>query len=311
MAAPTRLRSVAILIVALAASTPYAAAETVDAAACRVRAAAAMADDDLDERATTAKLRAAIALCERVLSADDLLLASLNEELGRVSLEAGRIDQGGQLLRAALALRERVQGADHPDAAETAAALAEVLWMRAHHTAEVEMLMRRALAVAARELDQAGPGAWPAARDLVTRRAVQLTRFLLDQWRNADAAVVLATAHEDAPPIDAGHVYNGRAELALAGRDVCAAAHAYARAAERYRAADFADETSTDRRWLMAWVENAPGPLVRVGQRRVAITFLGEMIAARSSMPRGQAVTSRLQSAVEALAPSPAEVVRC
>jgi hypothetical protein len=311
MPASTRLRCVAVLIAALAASPAYAAGEAVDAAPCRARAAAAMADDDVDERATTAKLRAAIALCERVLSADDLLLASLNEELARVALEAGRVDEAGQLLRAALVLRERVQGADHPDAAETAATLAEVLWMRAHHTAEVEMLMRRALAVAARELDQAGPGAWPAARDLATRRAVQLTRFLLDQWRNADAAVALAAAHEDAPPLDAGHVHNGHAELALVRRDVCAAAQGYARAAERYRAADFANETSTDRRWLMAWIENAPGLLARVGQRRVAITFLGGMIAARSSMPHGQAITARFQSAVEALAPSPVDPVRC
>lgn len=312
MPAPPRLRLVAILVTALAA--PAAAAEFTldDRELCRDRATFALsAEASEPERIVTARLRTAIAACERALDAEDLLLATLVEELGHVSLGAGRNDEAGQLLRRALAMRERVQGADHVDTVDTAAALAEVLWQRAHHTAEAEALLRRALAVAMLRADDAGPAERLAARDLATRRALQLTRFLLDQWRLADAVATLAVADDDPPPLEAGHRHNARGEIALGRRDLCAAADAYRRAAEEYRYAYFVGDTHSDRRWLHAWVENAPTLLVRVGQRDQAGQLLARMIASRIAIDRGDQLTARAQGVLETLAPASSDGPRC
>ncbi len=300
-----RLRFAVPILAALAAAPAAAQPNSADREICRAHASAAFAYDlGDDERTMTAAFREAIAICERALDPDDPLLASLIEDLARVSLEAGRNDEAGQLLRRALTMRERAQGSDHAGVAWTAAALAEVLWQRAHHTAEAEALLRRALAIAARQAEIAAPADRLAAREIATRRALQLTRFLLDQWRTADAAATLDAARDDGAPLDAGHFQTGRGEIALERGEICAAADAYRRAAEEYRYAFFADESHADRRWFQAWLEQAPMLLVRLGRREEAGILLFRLVASRNAVPRVDALTARAQNVLEALPPA-------
>jgi hypothetical protein len=98
---------------------------------------------------------------------------------------------------------------------------------------------------------------------------------------------------------------------ALAHGELCAAADDYLRAAEEYRYAFFADDTYSDRRWINAWVENAPTLLTRVGRRDQAGAHLSRMIASRIAINRADLLTGRAQGAIEALPTTPSEGPRC
>lgn len=114
-------------------------------AAMASQAAAAQLDNDL----TTAKalgLRA-LAAAERVYADDSPDIGTIKNNLGRILLETGDLDQAEPLLRAAVASDRRFRSADFDDSAFSLHNLAYVLWAKGN-AEEAKVLLEEALPIA-------------------------------------------------------------------------------------------------------------------------------------------------------------------
>ncbi|MDC0666195.1 serine/threonine-protein kinase [Nannocystis radixulma] len=171
-------------------------------------------------------------------------LARYLANAGRMLREARRFAEAHELLARALAMRERLLGADHPDVAETLAALAGVE-THAGRDGEAIALYTRALAIwkASTRFTRTIPGSYVARGRLYAKQTK--TRLAVADF---EAALASLRAHPG-NPIDGAEV---EFELARAvwKTDEARARELAASAREAYAAASATAEVEAIDRWL-------------------------------------------------------------
>ncbi|CAN5748245.1 hypothetical protein BH20VER1_BH20VER1_15490 [soil metagenome] len=114
---------------------------------------AANARGDAHERTIADAIDEAVRRAETELADQPEVLAAVQFSIGRIYAHRGRVDRSEVLLRSSLDIRRRVLGSEHPETAQSMAALGEQL-TAAGKTAESDPLLREAVAFFRRAPDK-------------------------------------------------------------------------------------------------------------------------------------------------------------
>ena len=156
----------------------------------------------------------ALALRERELGADDLLVAQSLRLLGIIEVELGDRDAAGALFQRVLSIREKALGPDHPDVGDALGNLG-FFYMQQSRFDEAQPLLERAVEIRRQTLGENHPRVAPTLYNLALLHQTQKRYELAEPLHRQALAIDTQAYGEDHPAVAQGLYGLGDLYLAM------------------------------------------------------------------------------------------------